>query len=334
MTMTPKKTFVSAILFLLCATTFANNTNKVNFVGQWGITIDGGGVGWLHIFDTENYLDAELMWIGGSVTPVSHVYYHDDTTLIITRTHEVKKSDTRKHILTSTLTITLNGDQLTGTMMQPHSDGGGVSYRKFTGNRMPAMPKKPDLSSLKYDKAISLFNGKNLEGWSIINSNDKNGFYVKDGLLSNNPVQPKEGHINYGNLRTDQEFTDFKLSLDVNVPDGHNSGIYLKGLYEVQVMDSYGLPLDSHHMGALYSRITPSVAAEKPAGEWQHVEITLVDRHVTVVLNGTTIINNKPVLGPTGGAISANVLAPGPIYLQGDHGNVSYKNIVLKPIVK
>ena len=87
-------------------------------------------------------------------------------------------------------------------------------------------------------------------------------------------------------------------------------------------------------MGALYGRITPSVAAEKPAGEWQKFEIILCNRHLTVVLNGTKIIDNKPVDGPTGGAMHADVERPGPIYLQGDHGKVSFRNIVLTPILK
>jgi hypothetical protein len=85
-------------------------------------------------------------------------------------------------------------------------------------------------------------------------------------------------------------------------------------------------------MGGLYSRISPSESAEKPAGEWQQMDITLVDRHVTVILNGTKIIDNQPVKGITGGAITANEFVPGPIYLQGDHGKVSYRNIVLTPV--
>ena len=144
---------------------------------------------------------------------------------------------------------------------------------------------------------------------------------------------PGEKHLHYGNLRTEQKFEDFNLTLEVNVPKGNNSGVYLKGMYEIQVYDSYGKNLDSHNMGALYSRITPSEAAEKPAGSWQSLDITLCKRHVTVKLNGKTIIDNQPVHGPTGGAILSDVFAPGPIFLQGDHGNVSYRNIVLRPIL-
>jgi hypothetical protein len=130
------------------------------------------------------------------------------------------------------------------------------------------------------------------------------------------------------------EFEDFNLKLEVNVPAGSNSGVYLRGIYEIQVFDSFGKALDSHNMGALYSRITPSVAAEKPAGEWQTLDMTLVNRHLTVVLNGKTIIDNQPVLGCTGGAMWSDEFKPGPIYLQGDHGTVSYRNMVLRPVVK
>jgi hypothetical protein len=180
-----------------------------------------------------------------------------------------------------------------------------------------------------------LFNGKDLTGWKLINEKQKNGFTVVDGVLSNNPVQTEGAqHISYGNLRTEQEFEDFNLKLEVNVPAGSNSGVYLRGMYEIQVLDSYKKELDSHNMGALYSRIKPSVNAEKPAGTWQSLDITLCDRHVTVILNGTKIIDNQPVYGPTGGAMKSDVFTPGPLYLQGDHGKVEYRNIILTPIVK
>jgi hypothetical protein len=158
---------------------------------------------------------------------------------------------------------------------------------------------------------------------------------VQDGILVNNPEQ-KEGepHIPYGNLRTTDTFEDFNLTLEVKIPPQGNSGIYLRGLYEVQVMDSYGLPLDSHHLGAVYSRITPSKSVEKPANEWQQMDITLVDQHVTVKVNGETIIDNQPVMGVTGGALSSDVTKPGPIYLQGDHTGVNYRNIVLRPVIE
>lgn len=309
------------------------------FYGMWSLSIEGGGVGWLEVHNKDGYLDANLLWIGGSVLPVANIYFADENTLMVTRTMEVTRSapgaaQPRKHTITSTLRMIREGDKLAGIMVSPRRDGMGLYRAAFTGVKLPPVPEAPDLSKVKYGEPIQLFNGKNLDGWRLINPKQENGFSAKNGELVNNPVQKGEHHVSYGNLRTEREFEDFNLQLEVKVPSGNNSGIYLRGLYEIQVFDSYGKELDSHNMGAVYSRITPTVAAEKPAGAWQSLDITLLDRHITVVLNGKKIIDNQPVHGPTGGAISADVFAPGPIYLQGDHGEVAYRNIVLRPIVK
>lgn len=342
-----KKPSLSIVLLLLTMqlgntnSTLTKESTESSFHGQWSLDITGGGVGWLHIHEDQGFLDAELMWIGGSVTPISHIYLRDDEHIVITRTETILKTkddnvDPRSHTLTYTITAT-HGPQGTiiGEMVAPFHNKPGENRRTFIGRRTPAMPPAPDLSAVQYGVPINLFNGKNLDGWRIINPDQPNGFKAEDDILVTDPVQPENGdHLYYGNLRTDQEFEDFNLKLEVNIPKENNSGIYLRGIYEVQVYDSYQKPLDSHHMGALYSRITPTVSAEKPHDTWQSVDITLCDRHVTIILNGIKIIDNKPVLGPTGGAISPDVMAPGPIYLQGDHGNVLYRNIVLTPIVK
>lgn len=334
---------LSIILFTL-TTAFINNPNEPefhgnDFLGTWTFDVEGGGVGWLNIHDEAGFLDAELLWIGGSVLPVSHIYTLDENNIVVTRTEDIvkkknKNGDDRVHTVTYKLHITRNGDEIEGTMVAPYWEGVGESIKKIKGKRLPPVGEAPDIAKVKFAKEIKLFNGKDLNGWRMIDPDRPNGFKAVDGQLINNPVQPKDGtHLYYGNLRTDQEFEDFNLKLEVNVPEGDNSGIYLRGLYEIQVVDSYGKELDSHHMGALYSRITPSQAAEKPAGEWQTLDITLCKRHVTVIFNGIKIIDNQPVNGPTGGAISSDVFAPGPIYLQGDHGNVAYRNIILKPIL-
>jgi hypothetical protein len=151
----------------------------------------------------------------------------------------------------------------------------------------------------------------------------------------NDPKQPAGGgHISYGNLRTVREFEDFNLKLEVNVGDKGNSGVYLRGIYEIQVSDAHGKEPNSREMGGVYSRITPAFNASRPAGEWQTLDLTLLDRHVTVVLNGKTVIDNVPVRGCTGGALWSDPFKPGPIYLQGDHSAIRYRNIVLTPVTK
>jgi hypothetical protein len=311
------------------------------YLGQWTLDIKGGSVGWLELRQEKGYLDADLLWVAGSVMPAANAFLANDMYLIVTKTDEVTRpmdqnnTPPRRQIITSWLKMTRNGEKLEGYFLAPRNDGTGVDSTSFTGTKLPAVPAAPDLSALKFGKPVQLFNGKDLTGWKLVNEQLKNGFSVIDGILENNPVQTEgQPHISYGNLRTEKEFEDFNLKLEVNIPSGSNSGIYLRGMYEIQVLDSYKRELDSHNMGAVYSRVKPVVSAEKPAGTWQSLDITLVDRHITVILNGIEIIDNQPVYGPTGGAIKSDVFSPGPIYLQGDHGKVLYRNIVLTPIVK
>lgn len=309
------------------------------FVGNWALTLPGGYAGWLGVTQEEGYLDASIMWRWGSVVPVASVYMDGDT-LYVTRLHQVKRKDAegkdvRTHTFTETIAAEISGDTIRLTRIAPRTDGNGVDREEFTGTRIPPLPPKPNLSKVKYGEPIELFNGRDLDGWMLLEPERANGWSVERGALVNNPVQKQgEEHIDYGNLRTIQEFEDFNLKLDVNVPEKGNSGVYLRGVYEVQISDSYDREPNMGSMGAIYSRIAPKVKAEKRAGRWQTLDMTLLDRHVTVKLNGKTIVDNEPMLGSTGGALWPDELRPGPIYLQGDHSAIKYRDIVLKPIVK
>jgi len=316
-------------------------TDITEFLGQWTIDISGGSVGWLEVRQEKDYLDADLLWGGGSVNPMAHVYLSGDKFLVVTkvdkiiRTKDANNEPLKTQLITSWLEVQKKGDKIAGFIFNPHRDGKGIDSTACVGTKLPPPPPAPDLTKIKFGTSVNLFNGKDLTGWRLTNEKQKNGFSAKDGVLTNDPAQTEgEHHVSYGNLRTDQEFEDFNLKLEVNVPEGSNSGVYLRGMYEVQVLDSYGKELDPHNMGAVYSRIKPTVSAEKPAGTWQTMDITLCDRHATVILNGIKIIDNQPIYGPTGGALKSDVFSPGPIYLQGDHGKVYYKNLVLTPIIK
>lgn len=306
------------------------------FLGRWALTIPGGGAGWLEIRKENGWYDGSILWGGGSVVPVSSVFFTDDA-VHVTRTREVKRKDAagkvvRTQVFTELISGRVDGDNLNLMQFNPRDNGDGLSQAEFSGKRIPPLPSRPDLTKVKFGEPIALLNGKDLTGWRLVEAGAANGWSVQNGVLVNRPDKNSGKH--YGNLRTDREFEDFNLKLEVNVPKNGNSGVYLRGIYEVQVADTYGRPLDPHNMGGLYSRITPSVAAEKPAGEWQTMDLTLVDRHLTVVLNGKTIIDNQPILGCTGGALWSDEFRPGPIYLQGDHEAVDYRNIVLRPVVK
>ncbi len=319
-------------LSIACASTaFAENANP--FVGRWALTIPGGGAGWLGVVEKDGKLSASILWGGGSVVPVNDVKVEGDK-LIVTRIHETPRDP--KKTSTETIVATREGRRnLNLTTVTKRPDGSQTQPASFTGKRIPRLPAQPDLSQVKFGQPIVLFDGKNLDAWKLTDPGAKSGWSVQDGVMVNNPVQ-QEGkpHVSYGNLRTVAEFEDFNLKLEVNVTKGQNSGVYLRGIYEVQVCDSFGRPLDSHNMGGIYSRITPTVNAEKAPGEWQTLDMTLVDRHATVILNGKKIIDNQPLLGCTGGALWSDESKPGPIYLQGDHTGVRYRNIVLTPVVK
>lgn len=308
------------------------------FLGGWALTLPGGGAGWLGVTETNGTLEASLLWGSGSVLPLASAKVEGDK-LVVTRLHPIQRKDvngkTMKTNLTETITATVNGDDMKLRTVKPRDNGEGEDRESFEGRRVPPVPPAPDLSKVKFGAPLQLFNGRDLTGWRPVNPKAPNGWSVKDGILVNEVVQEKgKPHKSFANLRTDQEFEDFNLSLETRLAPGGNSGVYLRGLYEVQVTDSYGKPLDPHNMGAIYSRITPTQAAEKPPGEWQTLDITFVDRHATVVLNGKKIIDNQPLLGCTGGALSSDVTKPGPIYLQGDHTGIEYRNIVLRPVVK
>lgn len=310
---------VAAITLLLNCVSFAADSKASNpFIANWALTIPGGGAGWLGVHEDNGALKGELLWGGGSVLPVKEIKIEGDSLTVM---RNAKEGFTAK----------VHGDDLEAELLSG-------TKAKFTGKRTPPLPAAPDLAKVKYGAPISLFNGKDLTGWRLTDPKATSGWSVIDGVLNNNPAQEKgQPHKRYGNLRTDQEFEDFHLTLETNVAKdaGHgNSGVYLRGIYEVQILDSFGQPLDSHNMAAIYSRIKPSEAAEKPAGEWQTLDITLVDRHVTVILNGKKIIDNQPLLGCTGGALWSDQFRPGPIYLQGDHSGANYRNMILRPVVK
>ncbi len=319
----------------------AKKNDISQFLGQWTLDIGTSQVGWLEVRQENGYIDADLLWGGGSILPVPYIYLAENILYVgrdprkVVRKKDENGIEKRSHNFPTWVEIKRDGEKIAGYYLRPKNTGIGFDSVLIKGKKLPDVPPASDMTKVKFGTPIHLFNNKDLTGWKMVEQNKANGWSVIDGILINDPVQ-KEGTapVGYGNIRTEEEFEDFNLKLEVNVPVHSNSGVYLRGRYEIQVVDSYERPLDSHNMGALYSRLTPVVNAEKPAGEWQTLDITLYDRHLTVILNGKTIIDNQPVYGPTGGALTSDVFAPGPIYLQGDHGKVLYRNIILTPIIK
>jgi hypothetical protein len=209
----------------------------------------------------------------------------------------------------------LTGGTLSGTVNAP--DG---STWTWSGRRAPSLKRT---RAANWGKPIQLFNGKDLTGWKVTDPNSKNPWKVVDGNL----VSPTHGP----EIINEKKFNDFKLHVEFNCADNSNSGVYLRGRYEVQVETNSIQEPPSHHMGGVYGFIA-ATPEQRIANQWQTYDITLVGRTLTVVQNGKTIIDQQEIPGITGGALDSHEELPGPIYLQGsEDGHVMYRNIVLTP---
>ena len=171
---------------------------------------------------------------------------------------------------------------------------------------------------------ISLFNGKDLTGWKMRNPNAKETWKANDGVLDNTDKG--------SDLYTEQKFKDFQLHIEFKVPKGGNSGVYLRGRYEIQVADSFGGKPEPGSCGGIYGQYAPSENASKPADEWQSFDVTLVGMQLTVLHNGKKIHDNVTLKGDTGGSMGGKAEDAGPLMLQGDHTKIQYRNIKVKPI--
>ena len=279
---------------------------------------------------------AKLLWRWGSPFDVKKVTMTKDGFTLVFGDHKPKDMKQDKRTWRSDrVTAKVCGDWLVCVLEKIDGNGKVVGEAStFSGRRNPPIGPAPDLKAAKRGKPIDLLSGT-MADFELMEFGKVNGWTLKDGVLSNRIQRDANGkslHKN-GNLRTKRDdFFDFNLKYDVRVLPGCNSGVYLRGIYEIQVVDSYGKPVDCHNMAAYYGRVAPKVAAEKKAGEWQTVDVTLYKRHLTVVLNGVTILDNIPVTGITGGAMTADEFVDGPLYIQGDHSDADFRNMVLTPL--
>jgi hypothetical protein len=197
----------------------------------------------------------------------------------------------------------------------------------IVGVRRPTWPALNANGKHTYGTPVALVDGKTMDAWEFIQSNRPAGWSIVNGVMT----KPEPGQ----NLRSKQSFQDFKLDAEFRVGTGSNGGIYLRGRYELQLMDDFGKPASPGGNMAYYHRATPTMNASKPAGEWQTVEIILVGNRLSVTLNGQRIHDNVEVTGITGGAMDNDETAPGPFMLQGDHaGDISFRKFLVTPITK
>ena len=285
--------------------------------GRWDLSVgspDATYSSWLEVTRAGGRLSGRFVGRVGSARPIKSIEFDKGVlTFSLPPQYEKMKTD-----LVFKATLSGSGAQLRGK-----TKGEDGNLLPWTGVRAPELPRNPNP---RWRKPLTLFNGTDMSGWRLKDQKLPNGWKVVRGVLDNN--------LPSGDIVTEAKFEDFKLHLEFNVAEKSNSGVYLRGRYEVQIQDDYGKPPESHLIGGLYGFIDPTENAGKKAGEWQAYDITLLGRYVTVVLNGKAVIDGKEIPGITGGALDSREGEPGPIMLQGDHGKVSFRNILLTPAEK
>jgi hypothetical protein len=312
------RTLVAILLWVVivpvfAVVVFASPAGDDAFLGRWDITATGAKSGmpvncWLELRRDAGTLKGRFNPGGGAVFDLPQV--------------AIEKGELSFQYPDGKTPATWKGTAKAGRL-EGTAAVNGVTL-KWSGERGPAWPATPP--TRRPGTPIDLFNRKDVSNWLCQEANHPMRWFVKDGILMN---EGKEAC----NIYSQQKFNDFHLEVEFNVDPESNSGVYLRGRYEIQILDGYNRPMDVHSQGALYGFIVPAVKADKPAGQWQTFDITLIANHVTVIMNGKKIIDNAEVPGITGGALDANERDPGPIMLQGDHGKVQFRKVRLTPLI-
>jgi hypothetical protein len=306
-----KITFLSIFLLLpVFVSGLKAQNNPQPIIGHWDLTVDAGSnqtvPSWLEVklsgFKT---LVGHFVSDAGSARPISKVTADGDkVSFTIPPQWESGSGDL-------VFEGTVANDKISGTITNP--DG---QKHPFTGERAPLLVRE---KAPVWTSPVKIFNGTNLDGW--VTQKPENQWVAANGILKS----PKTG----SNIMTKQRYNDFKLHIEFRLPASSNSGVYLRGRYELQIIDSHGQEPSSVLLGGIYGFITPNEDVAKLPGEWQSYDVTLVGRRVTVVANGKTVISDAIIPGITGGAIDSKEAEPGPIFLQGDHGPVEFRNITI-----
>lgn len=308
------KNLVASLFFFLCINTMTY-AQENPFLGKWDITGAGqysNHVYWLEVKTEDGKLVGYFLNRGGSVLKLPEIAIENGELVFspLVRgdapkpVHRAKVGEGRLLGMLRT-----GGDEIAWIGVRPPNWG------EFNAN-----------GRHKLGNPVLLFDGKSMEHWEVQHRDRPSGWSVVDGTMTN------EAKAN--NLVSRHRFENFKIRCEYKLEEKSNSGIYLRGRYELQVLDDAGKEPDIHSHLALYSRVKPLLNASLPAGSWQVMEATIVGNRLTVSLNGRKMHDNVVIEGITGGALDSNEGEPGPIMLQGDHGRVWFRKVVVTPIIK
>lgn len=303
-----------AVLLLMCITTTnakaSDKPEAPTLEGRWDITISKDGKqlpSWLEVQHSGFHaLIGRFVYAFGSARPVSQIKFSNNQFSFSLPPQWEPGTNAME------FEGNFMGDSLSGTML--YTDGKKYS---FTGVRAPSLQRP---TAPVWGKPLSLVGKSDMNEWHALGENQ---WKVASGVL----ISSKSG----ANLVTNKTFNDFKLHIEFRYPKGSNSGVYLRGRYEVQIVDSKGMEPWNDQFGAVYGFLPPNEMVAKDAGDWQTYDITLIGRMVTVVANGKMVICDQNIPGITGGAIDSREGEAGPLLIQGDHGPIEFRNIIITP---
>ena len=308
--------FLLIVFLQLC---FANRSlaqsrnSDQAFLGRWDLTLktpQREAPSWLEITEEGGQFHARMVSRWGHARPLPKVEIANGHILFVSPKEEEDRKDDM------VFEGNLSGDRLVGT-----TTGQDGTPWTWTGERAPTLARK---GTPKWGKPVQLFNGKDLTGWAPSDPNATAKWTVENGTL----VSPGHGP----ELISTAKFNDFKLHVEFNCGKGANSGVYLRGRYELQIEDDVDPEGPTMQTGGIYGFLAATPAQPRRPGEWQSYDITFVGRTVTVLQNGQTIIDHKEIPGITGGALDSHEGLPGPIYLQGSEaGHVAFRNLTITP---
>lgn len=307
----------AVLLLLLFGTCVLSAQNTKSFLGKWDImaqTEKGVYVYWLEVKMEGGKLAGDFLNRGGSVFPLPEISLQKNE-LVFAYGADPKNPEKPKQVHRAVV----KGKKLMGVLDT------GKEKISWVGVRPPRWKSYNANGAHKYGPPVELFDGKSLTGWSLQYPARPSGWTVVDGIAENVPSA--------NNLISHQKFQNFKIQVEYKLGAKSNSGIYLRGRYELQVLDDAGSPVNKHGHMAIYSRVPPNTNASKPAGEWQSMEAVVVGNRVTVSLNGVKVHDNVALEGITGGALDANEAEPGPVMIQGDHGRIWIRRATVTPIL-
>ena len=306
----------SLCLAALCALAGMALAQENPFLGKWDITGVGPNanvVYWLEVKQENGKLTANFLNRGGSVLPVSEIRIEGNELVFspaLPRPNAPKPVH-RAHV---------EDGRLLGLMTL------GEQEIAWIGERPPMWKENYNANARhRWGTPVVLFDGTTMEHWLPQVKEKELGWTVVDGVMTNEPKA--------NNLVSRHRFQDFRIRCEYKVEDKSNSGIYLRGRYELQVLGDYGKEPESHGHMALYSRVAPKVNASLPPGQWQAMEAIIVGNRLTVTLNGKRVHDNILIEGITGGALDSREGEPGPIMIQGDHEKVWFRRVVVTPIL-